>query len=126
MSIHFNTNEYMNESMFGSSGVNVSEVVNASYTSMGAQVINGSTFTVVKFIDILSFGNTTGSPSALNENGTIYFNQTWNATLITIMGYSITGSLASQLGSELLIYFELPFVFTALQSSLNIGTAGHA
>jgi hypothetical protein len=112
----------MNSSAMGSPvGTNISEIINGSYTSLGTKVINGSTFTLVKFTDIISLNlNASAKPITQNENGTIYFNPTWNATLITILGYNFSGSLASTLGRELMIFFEIPFAYNSLSSSLNL------
>jgi hypothetical protein len=112
----------MNSSAMGSTvGTNISEIINGSYTSLGTKVINGTTFTLVKFTDIISLNlNASAKPITQNENGTIYFNPTWNATLITILGYNFSGSLASTLGRELMIFFEIPFAYNSLSSSLNL------
>ncbi len=102
-------------------GTNISEIINGSYTSLGTKVINGTTFTLVKFIDVISLNlNDSIKPIIQNENGTIYFDPTWNATLITILGYNFSGSLASTLGRDLMIFFEIPFAYNSLSSSLNL------
>lgn len=123
MSVYFNTSTSVNESLFGTTtSLNVSEVVLGSYSSLGTRVINGTVFTLVNFTDVISFNDnsTTGGANSENESGIIYFDPTWNATLISLDGYNITGTYASTVGADLMIFFELPFVYTTFESSLNL------
>ena len=120
MAVRFSTSSSVNDSSLGNSSVNANQLILGSYSSLGTKVINGTNFTLVSFTDDIGLNASgVGNQSTFeNETGTIYFNPSWNATLITVMGFNITGSVATQLGGDLLIFFELPFVYTTLETSL--------
>ena len=120
MAVRFSTSSSVNNSSLGNSSANINELILGSYSSLGTKVINGTNFTLVNFIDDIELNaSSSGKNSTFeNESGIIYFNPSWNATLLTIMGFNITGSIAAQLGGDLLIFFELPFVYTTMETSL--------
>src|SRR5579872_3123412 len=117
MSIFFNVSSKVNGSQFGTISNNSSELISGSYFTIGTRSINGSTFTLVGINLELSSSTTTE-----NESGTIYFDPNWNATVIDLNGFNLTGSLASTFGGTLMIFFELPFLYTTLESAFLQGT----
>jgi hypothetical protein len=114
MSVFFNTSVSSAGNVPGSTtNANLSEVIDGSYSLIGARTINGTNFTLVSLDLSLAFLG-----FSENESGTIYFDPSWNVTLLSIGGYNISGSQASQVGGELMIFFELPFVYSTFETDL--------
>jgi trimeric autotransporter adhesin len=113
MSVFLNTSSSSNSSGLGNLSSLANEVVSGSYNTIGLRVINGTTFTLVGLRIDLSLASISE-----NESGTIYFNSAWNASVINLGGYNATGAFASQIGGELMIFFELPFLYNSLQLEL--------
>jgi len=123
MSLQFSSNSYTNDSLFGNgtSFANTSELISESYSVVGTQLINGTDYTLVNFsADVSTNAGSLGS-STENETGTFYFNPSWNATLIVFSGETISGQIASTMASVLLIFFELPFLYTTFVTSMTSG-----